>query len=103
MDLKSALVGYVPGECDKCQRSVHPGNDVIVLEFVRTGNPMFLFATSRHLLPEKDGDTIVCQGSPSRAQYLEGQPRDSRSEYAYDPDNEAETRAVYAELQRIVA
>jgi hypothetical protein len=43
-----------------------------------------LLGRPRHLLP-----TRYCEGSPSRAQYLEGQPRDPRPEYAYNADHEA--------------
>lgn len=59
---------------------------------------MLVFAQSRHLLPVQEGGRVVCEGSPSRAQYLEGQPRDRRPQYAYDPKLEEPTRTAYTTL-----
>lgn len=36
-----------------------------------------------HILPVKEGERVICVGSPSRAQYLEGQPCDPRFEYNF--------------------
>ena len=83
--------------CDKCGRDVHPTNDVICFELLK-GNSRVLGATSRHLLPHKEEGVVVCPGSPSRAQYLEGQPRDPRPEYPYVLEAEEEERAAYAQL-----
>lgn len=60
-----------------------------------------LFAIPRHLLPVVEDGKVVCEGSPSRAQYIEGQPRDPRgSLYPYDETIEAQRRAAYASMQQ---
>lgn len=48
----------------------------------------------RHLLPIEG-----CVGSPSRAQYLENQPRDPR--YPYEYDQEAAWRDAYDKLCKL--
>ncbi len=53
-------VDYVPGECNAL--------DLMAIVVLR----------GRHLLPVTEGDEVVCTGSPSRAQYLPGQPEDTR-------------------------
>lgn len=85
--------------CDKCGERVEPGNDAVLLA-IATGELDGLsavFAQSRHLLPEGN-----CEGSPSRAQYLEGQPRDTRAEYPYDKRLEKPVREAYAAVQHAV-
>ena len=81
--------------CDKCGKKVPPSNDVARFEMIFTSDPAFVLMPSRHLLP-----TEGCEGSPSRAQYIEGQPRDKRSAYPYQPQFEAAIRAVWSEMQR---
>jgi hypothetical protein len=69
------------GKCDKCGLDVPPNNDASIFG-VYTGelDPAVLMTiSSRHLLPTTD-----CEGSPSRAQYLPGQKKDSRG-YKYNP------------------
>ncbi|MGV9001938.1 MAG: hypothetical protein ACOH18_03195 [Candidatus Saccharimonadaceae bacterium] len=88
--------------CDKCGTPVDITNDVTVLEAILTRNNFFLLAFARHLLPVVEGDRVICEGSPSRAQYLEGQPRDTRSDYPYYPGQEKVMREAYAELQQVV-
>lgn len=83
--------------CDKCGTDVPPDNDATLLAVEVTGNPMLALAISRHLLPVKDGDTTVCEGSPSRAQYLPDMPRDPR--YPYNEQNEALFRKAYEVFQ----
>lgn len=85
--------------CDKCGLPVHRKNDATFFYTILTGSIIFAFATPRHLLPVTDEDgKVLCEGSPSRAQYLEGQPRDTRG-YEYRPEVEAEYRAAYAKMQ----
>ena len=85
--------------CNKCGTPVPPSDDVTILDAALTGNPLIaLFAISRHILPVVIDGTLICEGSPSRAQYLEGQPRDTRG-YDYIEANEAPTRAAYAAMQ----
>ena len=76
-------------DCDKCGGPVLPENDAI--EFARfyskepetadyDGDTPILGlnnARSRHLFPVTEGSSIVCEGSPSRAQYVGG-ARDTR-------------------------
>ncbi|MDO8435635.1 MAG: hypothetical protein Q7S89_03090 [bacterium] len=63
------------------------------------GDPLASFArVDRHLLPV--AGEIPCAGSPSRAQYLPGQPRDTRG-YGYHDEMEASFRAAFAAMQRV--
>ena len=68
---------WVPGYCEKCGRLVFPGEDAVLIEAVKNNDMLGLLEpTSLHLFPTKN-----CPGSPSRAQYFDGQPRDSRHPY----------------------
>ncbi len=86
--------------CNKCGTPVLPNNDACRLEYLRTGDPtVMVFGTPRHVLPiVEDGETI-CEGSPSRAQYLEGQPTDPRGVYGYHHDLEEPFRQAFAQMQ----
>ena len=88
-------------QCDKCKTDVPVNNDASIFDAILTGNPIFAFAMSRHLLPVFDGDEMVCSGSPSRAQYIEGQPRDPRGEYVYHEELEPERREAFEALQQV--
>lgn len=79
--------------CDKCGLPVDPHEDAVQIDLRLGASAYLIMARPRHLLA-----TEHCEGSPSRAQYLEGQPRDTRG-YRYDPAAEAAIRAVYAEMQ----
>ena len=64
--------------CDKCGQEVPPENDATIIQAIATGSYIIAFvARPRHFLPVKG-----CEGSPSRSQYIEGQPRDTRG-YPY--------------------
>ncbi|HEX9008177.1 MAG TPA: hypothetical protein VF837_02875 [Patescibacteria group bacterium] len=80
--------------CDKCGQPVEPDNDAYLLEdIINVAFPLSrpgLSGPHRHLLPVGQ-----CQGSPSRAQYLEGQPRDTRPGMRYYKEYERETRNAY--------
>lgn len=79
--------------CDKCGKAVAVTNDATRVWALATGDPLLiLLCAPRHFLPEGD-----CPGSPSRAQYIEGQPRDTRG-YPYDQNLEKAVRAAYKEL-----
>ena len=84
--------------CDKCGKVVNADNDAVDLEFImRFGTrpdalEKFVNGGARHLLP-----TGTCEGSPSRAQYLDGQPRDTRG-YPYIESMEAPWRKAYEKL-----
>lgn len=79
--------------CDKCGIEVPPNNDAVAIDLA-LGSIAAVFARSRHLIP-----TDSCTGSPSRAQYIEGQPRDARG-YGYDLAYEDVIRDIYAEMQK---
>jgi hypothetical protein len=79
--------------CDKCGEAVPDNNNASVLE-IYLGNFSAILAWPRHLLPTEN-----CEGSPSRAQYLEGQPKDPRSKYGYHNFHEQQVRAAYETMQ----
>lgn len=90
-----------PNVCDKCGRAVPENNDVRYFDHhLDQASMSILFGIPRHLLPLVEDGVVVCEGSPSRAQYLEGQPRDPRVSYTYKPELEARYREVYAEMQK---
>lgn len=87
--------------CDKCGQSVEYKDDAMTLDIVLrallapgSATPATFLVPPRHLFP-----TANCPGSPSRAQYLKGQPRDSRPEYAYDERIEPFVREAYSKMQ----
>lgn len=86
--------------CDKCGLLVERCNDAVVIHSIAYNEPMtLLFYRSRHFMPVvADDGTVLCEGSPSRAQYIEGQPGDKRG-YAYDTSMEYLWRAAYASVQ----
>lgn len=95
--------------CEKCGKEVPRANDATILYALvqmngGSGDPeKDMSSVRKHLLPVFEGGTQVCEGSPSVAQYLEGQPRDTRDGMAgfYDPATwEARYRAAYATLQQ---
>lgn len=84
--------------CDKCGKEVPMENDATFIQSLFVGAPAaILFWQARHFLPTAD-----CEGSPSRAQYIEGQPRDPRG-YEYEPGKEQRWRTAYSEAQEIAA
>ncbi len=79
-------------KCDKCGRDVPPANDIAHLESIRQDVPLgWMTVQSRHFMPVEG-----CEGSPSRAQYIEGQPRDTR--FPYVETDEPGWRAAYRKL-----
>ena len=81
-----------PRPWDKCGNPVPPHDDAVNLEILLAPSALLVGARPRHLLPN-----AYCEGSPSRAQYLEGQPRDTRG-YPYVAAAESQVRAAYATL-----
>ncbi len=87
--------------CDKCGRRVPPHNDAVNLDLNRNNDDVgdrVVMYDSRHLLPVIENGVVVCEGSPSRAQYLIGQPRDPRGKHPYIPREEREIRSAYKQL-----
>jgi hypothetical protein len=83
--------------CDKCRLPVAEDNDAVQIALLCGADPMLkLTAQPRHFLPIEG-----CNGSPSRAQYIDGQPRDTRG-YPYVLDFEPIIRAAYDTLQERV-
>ena len=82
-------------KCDKCGKEVPFYNDAVRIETEKSGQPtQTLLYHSRHFLPTED-----CEGSSSRAQYIEGQPRDKRGCYPYIKEEEAAWRAAYEKVR----
>lgn len=81
------------GTCDKCGLPVEDDNNALTIDAALSNDLFLIFAQPRHLLATPD-----CAGSPSRAQYIEGQPRDTRG-YTYDQRLEAPIRAIYEAMQ----
>ena len=79
--------------CDKCGEDVPLANDATYIQAIKIKNAAsVLFCGARHFMP-----TETCEGSPSRAQYIKGQPRDTR--YPYHYEDEAAWRAAYDQAQ----
>jgi hypothetical protein len=89
----------IPTHCDRCGESVPTRNDTCHFDIFLTGNPACIGGQPRHLLPVVRDGVVICPGSPSRAQYIEGQPRDPRPRYAYDPKSEQRYRDAWRKLQ----
>jgi hypothetical protein len=93
---------YANCYCDKCGRPVPASNDAVLLQVLLSKDPdaalWMLFTQPRHLLPVVENGVTVCEGSPSRAQYLPGQPRDKRG-YRYIPEGEAKYRSAFRKMQ----
>lgn len=88
------------GLCDKCGSDVDPKNDAINFDFILTRNPALVTAQSRHLLPVYDEKrNLLCEGSPSRAQYIAEIPSDTRG-YTYRPELALQYQEAYRELQK---
>ena len=79
------------------------GNRIDLNEIIRRSVAASLFdaRSSRHFLPVFDNDgEKVCAGSPSRAQFIEGQPRDSRG-FGYPRELEGKFRKAYQKTQEL--
>ncbi len=91
-------------KCDKCGLDVPPDNDVAKLEKITGSLSEGILNWGghdddhRHLLPVVIDGKTVCEGSPSRAQYLDGQPLDTRG-YGYYTHLETLIRGAFAKMQ----
>lgn len=91
------LINYV---CDKCGKTVPSDNDALSYEAVLYQHPrMFNGDRTRHLVPVVDENgTVLCQGSPSRAQYFPGQAPDTHPEYKINPERLDAHRMAYTKF-----
>ncbi len=88
--------------CFKCHREVAIENDAGHLGYLVFGEATGSQCGSRtiHFLPVIEDSVVVCIGSPYRAQYIEGQPRDNGG-YWYFKSHEASIRAAHQKLQEL--
>ena len=83
------------GICDKCGKEVDVCNNAVLIDSYAYDNPVAVFVfTARHFFPTED-----CEGSPSRAQYIEGQSPDTRPNAQYDPELEQVYRTALAQVK----
>ena len=87
--------------CDKCGNEVDPKNDAVNFDSILNQNPLILFfAQSRHLLPVYDAErNVVCEGSPSRAQYIMEVEHDPRPQYPYKEELAPKLQEAWKRLQ----
>lgn len=86
------------GMCDKCNRSVEVNDDAGVIDAIFHRFSSLTYNNVRHFLPVEENGEQICEGSPSRAQYIEGHPRDTRG-YGYFKEDEEAWRAAYKAAQ----
>ena len=82
--------------CDKCGKKVDIKNSAKFFQHIVDYGRIPDFNEGTFLMGPKDRHLLSvpgCEGSPSRAQYLEGQPRDGRTKY--DKSLEAKYRHAY--------
>ena len=86
--------------CSRCGEEVLASNNAVLFDgLLQHVDVRSIHGEARHLLPVYDENGIkTCIGSPSRAQYLEGQPKDTRGGHDYHPEVEDIFRAIYAEM-----
>ncbi len=90
----SATIPYGSRNCDKCGEVVPRYNSMMLLEELTGNLGAQYYETDRHLFAVEEPN---CPGSPSRAQYIEGQPRDTRDN-DYHPERETNYREAYAKM-----
>lgn len=88
--------------CHKCKKPVSVRNDGGHIGYLVFSDPTGLQCGphTTHFLPVVENGIVLCEGSPYRAQYLEGQPRDKRH-FLYFKSSEAPVRAAYQKLQAL--
>jgi len=84
--------------CDKCGQPVQPDNNARQMLLLMGRHGISIPEDmARHMLPVEG-----CEGSPSMAQYLPDQPRDTRPHrlsIPYSQSAEIQVRAAYRELR----
>ena len=103
--------------CDKCGQEIQPeynnlcvvvaitdaiNNDLQSDRYTREYVGARLFNNpSRHFIPvHDDKGNLLCEGSPSRAQFIDGQPRDTRG-YEYTEELERVFRAAHTKAKEM--
>lgn len=102
--------------CDKCGEEVSDGNNLCVIVGIATAfkdgirsdqmirrviNEIRMQRPARHFLPVPAAEgRKPCEGSPSRAQHIEGQPPDPRG-FPYESESEPYYRAAYIKAQEM--
>lgn len=90
------------GICDKCGGLVDEKNDAyeLLANLDPASSALRLYAPKfRHILPVRDDDgNIVCEGSPSTAQYLPGQPKDLRMNASFNKVMGKKIRRAYFQM-----
>lgn len=88
--------------CYRCRRHLDIKDNAVVIHLLAVGSDPSIpkKPALMHLLPIKTWwGKVVCRGSPSRAQYIEGQKRDTRDGFRYNPTDEPRWRQAYELLQ----
>ena len=83
--------------CDKCGQPVPKNNSLVAFEICLDDFAAVGAKRDRHFLPIIVDGKVICEGSPSRAQYIKGQPRDTRG-FEYRPESEEPFRLAFAEM-----
>lgn len=81
--------------CDKCGGAVLPADDAAKVILLLGRQPI---TVARHLRPVTRDGHVICEGSPSLLQYLDGFPRDQRPGARYVPEIEEKVRAAVRQL-----
>lgn len=84
--------------CIRCGGEVPPSNDALIIEQIRAGLTGTISIWQIVMPPDQSVHLLPvgkCLGSPSRAQYIEGQPRDTRPGGSYHPEIEQFWREAY--------
>lgn len=84
--------------CDKCGRIVSTDNDAGHIQRIANSFLYLPSETVRHFMRVVVDGKVVCEGSPSIAQYIDGQPHDNRAHARYDAARETEVRKAYDTL-----
>jgi hypothetical protein len=96
--------------CKRCGKAIPPWNNAEIFDRIlssirtpiRHNYSSHLLPTSNHLLPVTDeSGKLLCIGSPSRCQYFEGYPKDTRGKAEYLPESEKDFREARQELRRV--
>ncbi len=94
--------------CDKCGKPVPPWNNAVLFAQIYAGEPETanydgddrpVTIYPRHLFPVQEGGAVICEGSPSRAQYVGGPPDERPSSDPYYKDCAPGFARAFAKLR----